>query len=148
MRRARPIDLCGTSPSPAISFDVSTTIVCTTQSAFSEATLDANYADDFQDAFQGAALRERQNLRHTRDAAHPGRCHPPTIRALSRDLVVEFVAFFRSFTPQYVTGPGGILSAFRERRFRQALARVRCVDQAALASLLSSSIDHISRGYR
>eukprot|EP00976_Prorocentrum_cordatum_P033338 678882-Prorocentrum_minimum.AAC.2 len=28
-----------------------------------------------------------ENLRHTRDVAHPGRCHPPIIRFSSRDLV-------------------------------------------------------------
>eukprot|EP00976_Prorocentrum_cordatum_P060274 1175826-Prorocentrum_minimum.AAC.1 len=33
--------------------------------------------------------------------AHPGRCAPPMIRDLW---------FFRSFTLQYVTGPGGLLS--------------------------------------
>eukprot|EP00959_Pyramimonas_sp_CCMP1952_P038496 805781-Pyramimonas_sp.AAC.1 len=29
--------------------------------------------------------RSGENLRHTRDTAHPGRCQPPTIRVLSRD---------------------------------------------------------------
>eukprot|EP00959_Pyramimonas_sp_CCMP1952_P068385 1427141-Pyramimonas_sp.AAC.1 len=28
-----------------------------------------------------------ENLRHTRDVAHPWRCQPPTIRVLSRELV-------------------------------------------------------------
>eukprot|EP00959_Pyramimonas_sp_CCMP1952_P457568 9475160-Pyramimonas_sp.AAC.1 len=31
-----------------------------------------------------------EDLRHTRDVAHPGRCHPPTTSVLSRALAVEF----------------------------------------------------------
>eukprot|EP00959_Pyramimonas_sp_CCMP1952_P363510 7612148-Pyramimonas_sp.AAC.1 len=45
-----------------------------------------------------------ENLRHTRDVAHPGRCPPPTIRVLSRDYRSRICGSFNDSRPNASRG--------------------------------------------